>query len=159
MATDRTTAQARKEALSFIKRHKTGVLATVSLKGEAQASMIYYTADADFNVYFLTLANTRKYRGLVAHPQVAFTVSTADIPQTLQMEGVAMDISLDPDAAAKKGELFEILNANPWFYGPISKLDPADILVVWIRPLWVRWANYAFAEAGSGHVFKEIPLK
>jgi len=158
MSSDITPEQARQEALAFLKHHKTGVLATVSLKGEAQANMIYYTADDDFNVYFLTLANTRKYQGLLAHPQVAFTVSTTEVPQTLQIEGVAVDISLDQDAIRKKDELTEILNENPWFYGPITKLDPADIIVVWLKPHWVRWADYAFAEAGSAHVFKEIPI-
>lgn len=149
---------ARKDALAFLKSHNTGVLATVSAKGDAHASTVYYAADDEFNVYFLTLADTRKYDALRAHPQVAFTVSVPDVPQTLQLEGVAMDISLDPDAAQKKDELFEVLNANRWFYAPITKLDPATVMIIWVRPTWVRWADYAFADAGTQHVFKEIPL-
>lgn len=133
-------------------------MGTVSQSGDAHASMVYYTADDAFNVYFLTLPGTRKYQAISAHPQVAFTVSTADVPATLQLEGVAMDISLDPDIAAKKSELMEVLNSNQWFYGPIAKLDPADVVVVWVRPTWVRWANYAFAEAGSGSVLQEISI-
>ena len=155
---DDDQSKARQDALAFIKRHKTGVLSSVSPSGEAHGSMVYYTADDDFNIYFLTLASTRKYANLTAHPQVAFTVSTTEVPQTLQMEGVAMDISLDAEAAKKKDELFEVLNANPWFYAPITKLDPSDTMVVWVRPLWVRWADYAFGESGSQNVFKEISL-
>lgn len=148
----------RKDALAFLLRHKTGVLATVSPTGDAHASMVYYTADEEFNVYFLTLSSTRKYAGLSAHPQVAFTVANPDVPQTLQLEGIAMDITLDKDAPAKKDELVAVLNSNNWFYGPITKLDPAEVVVVWVRPTWVRWADYAFEEAGSAHVLKEIPL-
>lgn len=155
---DEATEQARKDALAFLKRQKTGVLATVSESGEAHASMVYYSADDNFNVYFLTLANTRKYTNITAHPQVAFVVATPEVPQTVQLEGVAMDISLDQEAGKKKEELFKVLNSNPWFYEPIAKLDPADTIVVWLRPLWLRWADYAFAESGSAHVFKEIPL-
>ncbi len=150
---------ARKDALSFLKSHKIGVLATLSPDGIPHASTIYYASDEDLNIYFLTLISTRKYAALQAHPQVAFTISAPDVPQTLQIEGMAMDITLDEEAAKKKDELFQALNSNPWFYGPLTKLDPATSVVVWIRPTWIRWADYAFAQAGSSNVFKEIPVK
>lgn len=150
--------RARKDALAFLKRHRTGVLATSPHAGGVHASMVYYMADDAFNVYFLTLVNSRKFKALQEHPQVAFTVATPDVPQTLQIEGMAADITLDEDAAKKKDELFQVLNTNPWFYAPISRLDPAETVVVWIRPTWVRWADYAFEESGSAHIFKEIPL-
>lgn len=150
--------RARLDARAFLTRHNTGVLSTVSPEGGAQGRTVYYVADDGFNIYFLTLSNSRKFKALQAQPRVAFTVSTPDVPQTIQVEGVAADVSLDPDAPKKKEELFEVLNANNWFYGPITKLDPADAVVVWIRPKWVRWADYAFEEAGTAHVLKEIPL-
>jgi general stress protein 26 len=150
--------KARADALAFLKRHKAGVLSTTAGEHHVHASTVYYTADDDFNIYLLTLINTRKFEALQAHPQVAFTVSTPDVPQTLQIEGMAMDISFDEEAIKKKDELIKVLNSNPWFYGPITKLDPAESVVVWIRPTWIRWADYAFAEAGSDHVFKEIPI-
>jgi nitroimidazol reductase NimA-like FMN-containing flavoprotein (pyridoxamine 5'-phosphate oxidase superfamily) len=150
---------ARKDALAFLKRHKTGVLATVSADYQPQSSLVYYTADDDFNIYFLTLVSTRKYAALSAHSEVAFTVATEGVPQTLQIEGRAMDISLDEVAAKKRDELFEVLNSNPWFYPPVSKLDPSESAVIWVRPTWIRWADYAFAASDSGKVFKEIPIK
>ena len=147
------------DALSFLKQHKTGVLATVSDDNQVHASMVYYAADDDLNVYILTQMNSRKFRALQEHPQVAFTVSDPEIPQTLQIEGMAMDISLDYNASKKKDELFTVLNSNLWFPGPITKLDPSESVVVWIRPTWARWADYAFEEAGNKHIFTEIPLK
>lgn len=150
---------ARKDALAFLKRHKTGVLATTEQDHRVHASMVYYTADDNFNLYFLTLSHTRKFKGIQAHPQVAFTVSTPDVPQTLQIEGMAMDITLDEEAVKKKDELFEILNSNQWFPAPITKLDPAGIILVWVRPTWIRWADYAFEQPGNEHVFKEIPVE
>lgn len=155
---EQTTENARKDALSFLKSHKVGVIATVSGHGQPHASMVHYVADNSFNVYFITPTQSRKFRAIEEQPKVAFTVAIPDIPQTLQIEGVAMDISLDEDAAKKKQEIFEVLNSNPWFYGPIAKLDPQEAVVVWIRPGWVRWADYAFAPAGTEHVLKEIPL-
>lgn len=155
---EQTIDNARKDALSFLRHHRVGVLATVSGRGEAHASMVHYVADDEFNVYILTLINSRKFKAIEEHPQVAFTIAVPDVPQTLQIEGKAMDISLDEEAKAKKVELFEALNSNPWFYGPISKLDPAETVVVWIRPTWVRWADYAFAPMGTENVLKEIPV-
>ncbi len=155
---DSSTDRARVDALAFLERHKTGVLATVSPEGTAHASMVYYTADDNFNIYFLTLTNSRKFASIQAHPQVAFTVSIPDVPQTLQIEGMAMDISLDEEGARKKDQLFEVLNSNPWFYAPVTKLDPATSAIVWVRPTWIRWADYAFEQNGTEHVFKEIPI-
>src|ERR1035437_9503419 len=97
---------ARKDALAFLKRHKTGVLATTPSENQVHASMIYYVADEKFNIYFLTQTNSRKFKALEAHPQVAFTVSAMETPQTLQIEGMAIDMSLDTEAAKKKDELF-----------------------------------------------------
>ena len=149
---------ARKDALAFLKQHKTGVLATVTAEGNAHASMVYYEVDDKFNVYFMTLINSRKFKALSEHPQVAFTVSGPNVPQTVQMEGMAMDISLDEEASKKKDELMLVLNSNPWFYAPITKLDPAEVVIVWIKPTWIRWADYAFEQSGSAHVLKEISV-
>lgn len=149
----------RADALAFLKRHTTGVLATAGHDNLPHASVVHYVCDDDFNIYFLTLSNSRKFAALSAHPQVAFAVGTEEVPQTLQIEGMAKDISLDTEAAHKKAELFRVLNANDFFYAPISKLDPAPSVVVWIRPTWIRWADYAFAKENSGHVFKEIPVQ
>jgi nitroimidazol reductase NimA-like FMN-containing flavoprotein (pyridoxamine 5'-phosphate oxidase superfamily) len=153
-----TPEEARKDALAFLKRHSIGVLATAGPRNEAHASMVYYTAGDDFSVYFLTLLNTRKYRTLTDNPRAAFVVATPEIPQTIQIEGLAMDISLDEEAAARKEELFEALNKNAQFYAPITKLDPAMTAVVWLRPTWVRWADYAFGGDGTKQVQVEIPL-
>ncbi len=149
---------ARADALAFLTRHKVGVLATASPEGVPHASTVYYTVQGDFTVYFLTLINSRKYAALSGNPQAAFVVSDADTPQTLQMEGVVMDITLDEEAAKKKEDLWQVLNSNPWFYGPITKLDLSEVVVMWMRPTWVRWGDYAFAESGTDHVLKEIPL-
>ncbi|MEK7612646.1 MAG: pyridoxamine 5'-phosphate oxidase family protein [Patescibacteria group bacterium] len=155
---DSDAERARLDALAFLKRHKTGVLSTIPGQYQVHGSMVYYVADDYFNIYILTLITTRKFKAIQAHPQVAFTVSTPDMPQTLQIEGMAMDISLDEEAAKKKEELLAVLNSNPWFYGPITKLDPVETVVVWIRPTWIRWADYAFAEHDGHQVFKDIPV-
>ncbi|MFA7310083.1 MAG: pyridoxamine 5'-phosphate oxidase family protein [Candidatus Paceibacterota bacterium] len=151
--------RARTDALAFLKRNRTGILATVAKEWTPIASAVHYTADDNFNIYFLTLMSSRKYAALSAHPEVAFTVMREDVPQTLQIEGTAMDISLSAEASAKKDELFEILNKNLFFYPPISKLDPAESAIIWLKPNWIRWADYAFAKPGSDQAFKKIVIQ
>ncbi len=150
--------RARQDALAFLKHRNTGVLATSEREFQIHASAVHYTCDDEFNVYILTLANSRKFKALSAHPQVAFTIFAPDMPQTLQMEGMAMDISLDEEAGKEKDRLFAVLDKNQWFQAPITKLDPAEMVVVWIRPTWVRWADYAFEASGNKNIFKEISI-
>ncbi len=149
----------RKDALAFLKRHTTGVIATAGHDNIPHVSAIHYSADDDFNIYFLTLPSSRKYQALSAHPQVAFTTIRDDVPQTIQIEGMAKDISNALEMQEKKDKVLEALNANPFFFPPISKLDPEKPAVIWLRPTWIRWADYAFAQHGTDHVFKEIPVK
>jgi uncharacterized pyridoxamine 5'-phosphate oxidase family protein len=146
------------DALAFLKRHRTGVIATAGHDNLPHASAVHYVADDDFNIYFLTLPSSRKYRALAAHPQVAFTVIREDVPQTIQIEGMAQDITLDIDVKEKKAKILEALNASPFFLPPLSKLDPEATAVIWIRPTWVRWADYAFAHYGTDRVFTEIAV-
>jgi uncharacterized pyridoxamine 5'-phosphate oxidase family protein len=146
----------RTDALAFLQRHRTGALATAGHDNVPHSSVVHYICDEKFNIYFLTLTNSRKYEALKAHPQVAFTVFTEDQPQTLQLEGMAVDISTSDEVGIKKDELFETLNKNPFFYAPISKLDTHETAVVWIKPTWIRWADYAFAEEGNEKVWKEV---
>ncbi len=151
--------EAKTNALEFLKAHKTGVLATVSRDYKPHASLVNYVCDEKFNVYFMTLRTSRKFEALSAHSEVAFTIATEDVPQTLQIEGRAMDISTDDEANLKKDELFELLNSNKKFNAPISKMDTQETAIVWIQPTWIRWADYAHAEDGNENIWKEIDIQ
>lgn len=149
---------ARTDALAFLMRNKTGVIATAGHDNLPHASAVHYYADDDFNIYFLTLPSSRKFKALSAHPEVAFTVIREDVPQTIQIEGTAQDITLSKEMREKKEKVMEVLNANPFFFPPIAELDPEEMAVIWIKPTWIRWADYAFAKHGTNHVFREISV-
>ena len=150
---------AREDALAFLKRHKTAVLASVSKMGEPHAAMIFYVADDDFNIHFLTRVDTRKFEAIRNNPHVAFTVAGVDIPQTLQIEGVARSINEDDLTSSMKPQLFEVQNANPWFNAPITKQDMTMVHEMRIEPTWIRWSDYAFEQDGNKYMFKEIPVE
>lgn len=136
----------RKEALSFLHSGETGVLATVSNNGTPRARLVYYTSDDSFNVYFITLANTRKVADMSANSDVAFTVFRADVPRTLQMEGTVTDLTEtatnDPLLVAF---LQKLVPKTP--YGiPLEHLDSAVIRFYKITPHWVRWGDFTYGE-------------
>lgn len=151
-----TTDDTRARALEFLKSHRTGVLATVSRSGQPQASPVHYIVDDDFNVYFATQMRSRKYEALAAHPRVAFSVGEQDVPQAVQLEGSAADISTSEEARDLKVKIMEALSANPHFAGPITQLDSAAYSIIWIKPDWLRFADFAYAEKGDEHIFQQI---
>ncbi|MBI2030105.1 pyridoxamine 5'-phosphate oxidase family protein [Candidatus Kaiserbacteria bacterium] len=149
--------KASAEALAFLKAHKAGVLATVSREGRPHASAVYYTCDDKFNIYFLTLASSRKYAAASANPWGAFVIGTQDIPQTLQIEGPLSEVHRKEDAENPAAKLIDVLTSNGTYYAPITKLDPADTVLMWLQPKWIRWADYTSPLNGDKNIFTEIP--
>jgi len=151
--------KASAEALAFLKAHKAGVIATVSREGRPHASAVYYTADDKFSIYFLTLASSRKYAAALANPWAAFVVGTQDIPQTLQIEGPLTEIRRREDADNHASDLIDALTSTGSYYAPITKLDPADTVLMWLQPKWIRWADYTSPLNGDKNIFTEIPVE
>ena len=147
------------EALAFLRNHKAGVIATVNREGKPHASAVYYTVDDKFNIYFLTLASSRKYNAATANPWGAFVVGTQEIPQTVQIEGPLTEMRHSDEVRSQIASLMEILTSNATYYAPITKLDPADTVLMWLQPKWIRWADYTTPLNGDKNIFIEIPTE
>lgn len=147
----------KEEALAFLKQRTTGVLATVE-GGKPHASTVFYVCDDDFNIYFVTLFASRKFQAVRGNPVVAFTVSDRDVPQTVQIEGVAAELTHNDEKRAHMADLVKVLTANSRYYAPLTRLDPSEIVMLWIKPSWVRWGDFASAVSGNEHIFSEISL-
>lgn len=76
-------------AINFLKERNrlTAVIATVSDDGSPHAAVIYYFVDEDFNFYFLTATNTRKYKHLLANPRASITTGFGPKYTTIQGDG------------------------------------------------------------------------
>ena len=152
---EKAMKEKRDDALSFLLQGETGVLATVSREGTSRARLVYYTADDAFNVYFITLANTRKMDDLAVHPEVSFVVSETDIPHTLQIEGTVTDLT---ETATNDPLLVNFMNmlASKKSYGvPLAHLDTGVIRFFKLTPTWVRWGDFTLGE-GTDAVLTEI---
>lgn len=148
--------QSRAQALNFLKSHPAGVLSTVSEDGKAHGSAIYYVTDENFNIYIITLKTSRKFANLSANPSVALTVGRQDVPQTLQIEGVATVLQHPEEIGQYAEELMKVLTSNSRYYAPLTKLGDADTAIIWIQPKWIRWGDFTSHGSGSEGVLTEI---
>lgn len=145
----------REEALSFLFAHTSGILATVSPEGNPHARLMYYTCDDFFNIYFLTVANTRKAGDIAAHPRAAFVISELEMPRTLQLEGTVENLTdtavIDP---LLTDFVHTLTSVKP--YGiPLERFDTGTLAFYRITPDWIRWGDFTFGR-GSDNVFTEI---
>lgn len=86
----------RKETFAFLNTHNLGVLSTISEEaGELWGAAIYYTVDEDFNFYFLTHTESKKFRNLDTHPQAAMTITDESKLTTVQASGKITKLSVE----------------------------------------------------------------
>lgn len=80
--------QARKDALHFLIENSTAVVATAT-GDQPSASTVYYFADKDFNIFFITKVNTSKYLNISGNAKVAVVVGTGPEHISVQASGLA----------------------------------------------------------------------
>ncbi len=78
----------RAELLSFLRRHRLAVEASVGRDGTPQAAVVGIAVGDELEIVFDTLETTRKCANLRADPRVALVVGW-DEEATAQIEGVA----------------------------------------------------------------------
>lgn len=77
------------EAKAFLREHGTAVLSSADGEGNIFSSVIYYIADPDSRIFFVTKQGTAKARNLLVHNKVALTIFEASKAQTLNLQGRA----------------------------------------------------------------------
>lgn len=145
----------REDALSFLVDHDTGVLATISRAGEPHARLLYYTCDDSFNVYFITLKDTRKASDIASNDKAAFVVSETEIPRTLQMEGTVADLTDTATVDPLLTDFVQRLTAHTTYNIPITRFDTSELKFYKLTPTWVRWGDFTFGQ-GTDTVLTEV---
>ncbi|HWU24742.1 MAG TPA: pyridoxamine 5'-phosphate oxidase family protein [Candidatus Paceibacterota bacterium] len=152
------TQATRDEALSFLVNHDVGVLATASNDGQPSSRMVYYTCDDSFNVYFITLKNTRKVAQIKINPKVAFVVSETGTPHTIQIEGEAQDMSATATNDALVTDFIKRLASHKQFGIPLTHLDASELVFYKISPTWIRWGDFTFG-TGTDTVLTQLAVE
>ncbi len=139
------TGEVRSRIAAFLASHTTLTLATIGPDGPAAAA-VFYAADANLNLYFLSEQETQHSRNLLADPRVAGTIQADDQDwrglQGMQVRGEASLAPTGelPHAAAVYGSKFAFIGALlAGAQGPGALVGPLARARFWVlRPNWLR---------------------
>ena len=126
MTDEKDTKQA---ALAFLRQpdRLTAVIASCPGDGDTHAATVYYYVDGNFNFYFLTATNTKKYSNLLENPNAAIVVGFGPSYTTIQGQGTVQLLTKSSDeeneAIAHIKKRLQDHNDETW---PVFQLDAYD---------------------------------
>ena len=123
--------------LTFLRRYRLAVQASVSSISAPQAAVVGYAVTDQFEIVFDTLESSRKGRNLRRNHRIALVIGGCvnGEEQTVQYEGLADEPS---------GEELERLKSvyyRAWPDGP-SRLSWPGLTYVRVRPTWIRFSDF-----------------
>jgi uncharacterized protein YhbP (UPF0306 family) len=160
----------RSRLLDFLRRHDTMTLATTGPGGEPQAAAVFYAADEQLNLYFLSDPSSRHGRNLKRSSRVAATVQADGQAwreiRGLQIEGTARETAGSRETARAAGVYvlrFEFMRDIFDNRGAISEAVSSTALrdalagtrLHILQPSWIRLIDNT---AGFGHK-EELTLR
>ena len=152
-----SNSENRASILTYVDMNPIATLGTINENGTPHGSIVYVCTDDHHSVvYFLTKAETRKYKNLIANNHVSLTITNPSENSTLQASGTAKEI-LDAqviDAAMNKLTRLHV-NAVDWL-PPISKLRAGPYMLVAITIEYARLAEFQGMNIGDERIFTQI---
>ena len=124
----------RPDLLAFMRQERYAVQASTSPAGAAQAAIIGIVVSDEFEVFFDTIATSRKAVNLRHNPLAAFVIgpALANSARTVQFEGVA-DEPTGPEL-----ELY-----FRTFPDGKARQSWPGLIYFRVRPTWIRYSNFA----------------
>lgn len=139
----------RAELLSFLRRHRYCVQASVKADGAPQAAVVGFAVTNELEIVFDTLGSTRKAYNLRLEPRIALVIGWDD-EQTVQLEGAADEPS-GPELARLKQAYFGV------FPDGVARQSWPSISYFRVRPHWARYSD--FRPGGSISELNEQALR
>ena len=125
-----------------------GVISTLNAAGLPQSASIYYIHNSQLDIFFVTRSESRKYKNIINNPHVAFVITSQNPPKTIQLEGVASEVT----DAQEQIEYFDKLVAKATEYTsvpPVSQLVTGEMVFMKITPKWMRFGNFEVMKEGD----------
>ena len=125
------------ELLTFLRRHRLAVQASVSPAAAPQAAVIGYAVTDRFEIVFDTLDSSRKGQNLRHNSRIALVIGglAEGEERTVQYEGIT-----DEPSGEELDRLKQVYYAA-WPDGP-SRLSWPALTYVRVRPTWIRYSNF-----------------
>lgn len=138
----------RQGLLTFLRKHRLCVQASVAEQSGPQAAVVGYAVSERLELVFDTLSSTRKAHNLRRDPRIALVIWDGE--QTLQLEGLA-----DEPSGEDLLRLKQIYLAA--FPDGVERERWPGITYVRVRPHWARFSD--FGAGGSVLEFDETALR
>jgi PPOX class probable F420-dependent enzyme len=122
------------DLITFLRRHRWGVVATVAADGAPQAAVVGIAVTDRLELVFDTVDESRKVRNLRRDARVAVVVGW-DEEQTVQLDGVA-DEPTGEDLAVCQATYFAA------FPDGQERRSWPGITYVRVRPTWIRYSDF-----------------
>jgi general stress protein 26 len=127
----------REQLLAFMRSHRYAVEASASSSGGVQAAVVGIVVTDDFEIFFDTLAETRKARNLRRNAAIAFVIggTAPEDERSVQYEGVA-----DQPEGADLGRLTALYLER--FPDGRERQSWPGLIYLRARPTWVRYSDF-----------------
>ena len=124
--------------LSFLRRHRLAVQASVSAANAPQAAVVGYAVTDRFELVFDTLDSSRKAENLRRGNRIALVIGglVDGEERTVQYEGVADEPSGEELERLKK------VYYGAWPDGP-SRLSWPGLIYIRVKPTWIRYSDFS----------------
>ena len=145
---------------SFLRKHPMGVLSTIAEDGTPWGSAIYYVADEDFKFYFVTRAETYKYKNLDKTPLAALTITDVASQTTVQLTGTITRLPAKEYMDIVFGKLANIRPKDDFAWAPpLEKLHDGNYMPLVLTPTKLQFANYKDVKSDihADYIEKIIP--
>ncbi len=126
-----------------MKDHHMAILSTISEEGEPWGSAIIFAIDEDLNFFFMTRADTLKYKNIEANPKVALTVADEEKQITVQARGKISRVEARDymDVVFKKLADVKPRGDSQWV-PPVMKVHKGDYMILRFTPSKLQYADF-----------------
>lgn len=139
----------RQDLIAFLRKHTLMVEATTSEGGAAQAAVVGFVVSDELELFFDTLATSRKYANLKRDPRIAVVVGWDD--KTAQLEGV-VDEPTGADLDRLRARYFATFPD-----GVERARMHRELVYLRVRPTWVRFSDFS-AGPNQPATIVEVPV-
>jgi nitroimidazol reductase NimA-like FMN-containing flavoprotein (pyridoxamine 5'-phosphate oxidase superfamily) len=136
---------------AYINEHPLAVLSTINGDGSPHGTTLYAGSDSELNIYFMTKRQTTKSANISANPHVALTFSGEDHQTTLQVSGIASEVTVPNEGATAFQVLGSVRHNAEDFRLPISKIEAGPYIVYKVNVTHALLSEYEHGNRIDGY--------
>lgn len=133
----------KKEALTFLKSEKMGVISSIDQANKHPSSAaVYYFTDDKLNVYLVTNISTRKYKNFGKNNRASFCVFSEKKSKEIQAEGEVELITKTIQRSNVMAKITEIAEKSTGTWPLIGYLPENTLVAIKFTTNWMRYTFF-----------------